>query len=231
MRDPATFEARLADALGRYADLGPALDDADVARQAITAGRSRWTAATHADGSEPRGRHAAVAYLLLLIALLAATLILAIGALRQESPPSLGSNGAIAFYVQGNDHSGNYSESIASDGSGISRPLTGACPTYSRDGRFITWVSGDAPSSELVIESVDGTASRRVPIVPDYSWDSFRPSYALSPDGSRVAWMKPIRDIGIEYPDGSGEVDGQGSRALGDTAGRWSCDPHRPGLR
>ena len=45
-------------------------------------------------------------------------------------------------------------------------------------------------------------------MVPDYSWDSFRPSYALSPDGSRVAWMKPIREIGIEYPDGSGEAEG-----------------------
>ena len=45
--------------------------------------------------------------------------------------------------------------------------------------------------------------------MPDYSWDSFRPSYALSPDGSRVAWMKPIREIGIEYPDGSGLIDGR----------------------
>ena len=111
--------------------------------------------------------------------------------------------------MQGSDRSGNYSESMASDGSGASQQLRGACPTYSRDGRFITWVSGDAPSSELVIESIDGTALRRVPIVPDYSWDSFRPSYALSPDGSRVAWMKPIREIGIENPDGSGEVDGR----------------------
>ena len=131
-------------------------------------------------------------------------LIVAIGALRQESPRRWGATAPSPYYVQGNDRSGNYSKSIASDGSGVSRPLTGACPTYSQDGRFVTWVSGDAPMSELVIESVDGTASRRVPIAPDYSWDSFCPSYALSPDGSRVAWMKPIREIGIEYPDGSG---------------------------
>ena len=41
MHDDLTFEARLADALGRYAELAPSMDDDAVAREAIAAGRSR----------------------------------------------------------------------------------------------------------------------------------------------------------------------------------------------
>jgi hypothetical protein len=43
MRDAVTFETRLADALGRYADLAPVMDDAEIARQAVAArGRRHW---------------------------------------------------------------------------------------------------------------------------------------------------------------------------------------------
>ena len=49
MRDDVTFETRLADALGRYAELAPAMDDDAIARQAIVAGGptgiDRWLAA------------------------------------------------------------------------------------------------------------------------------------------------------------------------------------------
>ena len=37
MRDPSTFETRLANALGRYADMAPPIDDAVIARRAIQA--------------------------------------------------------------------------------------------------------------------------------------------------------------------------------------------------
>ena len=40
MPDDVTFEARLADALGRYAELAPSMDDDAIAREAIAAGRA-----------------------------------------------------------------------------------------------------------------------------------------------------------------------------------------------
>ena len=40
MPDDVTFEARLADALGRYAELAPSMDDDAIARGAIAAGRA-----------------------------------------------------------------------------------------------------------------------------------------------------------------------------------------------
>jgi TolB protein len=196
MRDDVTFQARLADALRRYADLAPTLDDAEIARQAIEARRSArgfgWLS------SRSRGRFAAlipgrpvvrVAYLLVLLALILAAIVLAVagGALQNHSLLPIARNGSIAFTVQGNDHGAPATHQMNPDGTGDHSIDAGRCPTYSRDGTVLASLSYEA-SAYLVVAGGDGKPARKVLLVeaPPTSV-----SYAVSPDGTRVAWFKP----------------------------------------
>lgn len=148
-----------------------------------------------------------VAYLLVVLALVVVALVVAVvvGAFRSDPFLPLGRNGAITFTVQGNNHSGNYTDVMNADGTGDQRVSSGTCPTYSMDGSLVASMSSGDATADLVVTTADGVTSRRVPIVPDYSRDSFRPSYALSPDGTQVAWMKPLRAItSVDGTEGAG---------------------------
>ena len=92
MTDETMFERRLADALGRYADRAPTMDDEVVALTAIrTGGRPRlawlgWVADTfRSAGTSRNGMR--MAYLLVLLALvLAAILAAAVGGFSCVGP-------------------------------------------------------------------------------------------------------------------------------------------------
>ena len=198
MRDDVTFEARLADALRRYGDQAPPMDDAAIAIRAIEAGRStrgaRWSAALRQglDGIAPGrpGLRAVWVVVVLALLLVAVVLTLASGALRNDSRGPFARNGAIAFTVQGNDHGPAGTHLMNADGTG-DRPIdAGRCPTYSRDGRVLASLAYEA-SAYLVVAGADGRQLGRVLLVEA---PTASVSYALSPDGLRVAWFKPVED-------------------------------------
>ena len=195
MSDRTSFEARLAVALDRYADLAPDVDDEAIARAAITSGRpgliARWVAAlrgTTADaGGSLRWRNASLS--LLVIVLLAALIAAAVvGGLFRGTPPPLGGNGAIVFSFASNDHSPVVSLAVSADGTGRHSVDTGRCPTYSRDGSTLGWLSNEGSSVYLVLAAPDGSAARRMLLVRDAAQSV---PFALSADGSRVAWFAP----------------------------------------
>ena len=197
MHDDVTFEARLADALGRYAELAPAMDGASVARQAILAGgsarRTRWLASLRSVGSGWLGLGrppARVAYLLIVVALALAVVVVlaAVAAFRNDVSRPLGRNGPIAFTVQGNDHGPAGVRAINADGSGDHPLAADRCPTYSTDGSVLASLSYEG-SAYLVARGAEGTPLGRVLLVDA---PPAAVSFALSADGARVAWFKPI---------------------------------------
>lgn len=195
MHDDMTFETRLTDALGRYAELAPDMDDALVAQQAIVAGGPRrisWRDYLRGGGLDRAGVGRStlrVGYLLIVLALVLGAILvaLALGALRDETFRPLGRNGAIAFSFGGNDHEPVAIHLVNPDGTGDHEINVARCPTYSTDGSVLASVSYEGPAY-LVVQSVDGTPSRKVLLV-EAPLGSV--SYALSPDGTEVAWFKP----------------------------------------
>jgi Tol biopolymer transport system component len=195
MRDDVSFETRLAEAFGRYAELAPTMDDAAIAREAVT------------DGGSPHGRGwlgslggwldritvgrpgTRLAYLLVVLALLLAAIVAAVamGAFRNESWRLLSRNGAIAYTVQANDHGPPATHVMDPDGTGDHAIDSARCPTYSTDGSVLAYLSYEG-SANLVVLGANGTSSKVVLV--DEPPTSV--SYALSPDGSKVAWFKPV---------------------------------------
>jgi TolB protein len=196
MRDDVTFEARLSDALGRYAEHAPTMDNADVARQAIVAGGSTrrlgWLASlrrSRLDGLTAGRPAVRFAYLLVVLALMLAAILLAVvgGAFRNDSIRPLARNGTIAFTVQGNNHGPAGTHLMNPDGTGDHPTDAGRCPTYSKDGSVLASLSYEE-SAYLVVAGTDGKPARNVLLVeaPPTSVP-----WALSADGTRVAWFKP----------------------------------------
>jgi len=179
MRDEAIFEAQLADAFGRYADLTPVMDDEVVAREAVAAGRASRRIAWL-----PSVR---VAYLFVLLGLLLAAIAIAAGTLRTQPFLTIGRDGDIAFTVQGNDHTAAMTHLMNPDGTGDHAIDTGRCPAYSRDGGTLAEVDYDT-TAYLAVIGADGVPHRKVLLAETPSTSI---SYALSPDGTRVAWSKP----------------------------------------
>jgi dipeptidyl aminopeptidase/acylaminoacyl peptidase len=195
MSDRTSFEARLAVALDRYADLAPDIDDEKIARAAIASGRpglvARWVAALRGTTADAPGsfrwRNASLS--LLVIVLLAALIAAAVvGGLFRGTPPPLGGNGAIVFSFASNDHSPVVSLAVSADGTHRHSVDTGRCPTYSRDGSTLGWLSNEGSSVYLVVAAPDGSAARRMLLVRDAAQSV---PFALSADGSRVAWFAP----------------------------------------
>jgi WD40-like Beta Propeller Repeat len=221
MRDDVTFEARLADALGRYAELAPTMDDAEVARQAIAAGRPArrigWPAFLQrgrVDGPTTGRPAARVAYLLIVLALILAAILLAVaaGAFRNDSILPVAGNGTIAFTVQGNDHGPAGTRLMNPDGTGDHAIDLGRCPSYSRDGSALATLSYEE-SAYLVVAGVDGKPARKVLLLEAPSTSI---AYAISPDGTEVAWFKPSPAGASASP----AVE-DGSAALGDGLELW----------
>jgi Tol biopolymer transport system component len=245
MVDETMFERRLAVALGQYADLAPTMDDELVARTAVRAGgrpRFGWLGqfAETFLSPGPAGQGMRVAYVLVLLALLLAALLAAVvgGFFRGESPIVVGHNGAIVYTIGPNNHQAVTSVAIDPDGQGIRQIEAGRCPTYSRDGKVLAWMSYEDAGAFLVVAGADGTESRRVRLV-----ESAQQSVAfdLSPDGTRVAWFKPPSadvqgsELWVAPVDGGTSVGGNdGSRIApastiqGETYGSpsWSPDGH-----
>jgi WD40-like Beta Propeller Repeat len=186
MHDDVTFEARLADAFGRYAELAPFMDDDAVARDAIAAGGSR-RGLGRLLSLRPAPR---IAYLLIVLALVLAAILVVVagGAFRTAPSPPIGRNGTIVFTLQGNDHGPAGTHVMQADGTGDRAIAAERCPTYSSDGRVLAAMAYDG-SASLVIRDADGNLARRLALVDDATIEV---SYALSPDGTHVAWFKPV---------------------------------------
>ena len=199
MRDDAIFEARLADAFGRYADAAPAMDDDVVAREAIWGGRASRRIAWL-----PSLR---VAYLLVVLGLLLAAIAIAMasGTLRNDPLRSIGREGGIVFTVQGNDHTWATTHLMKPDGTSDHAIGADRCPVYSRDGSTLSVLTYDT-SAYLAVIGSDGVPTRKVLLEETLTTSV---SYALSPDGSRVAWFKPDDGLWVAPIDG-----GPGRRIL-----------------
>ena len=152
----------------------------------------------------PRTSVTVLVLLGLLAGLLAAVVV---GALVADPPTSTVVNGSIAYSVfeDGGRANGQASARhvMNADGTGDRRTGPGSCPTYSSDGRWLAYRS-DWISSEVVVEAVDGSFQTVVLAEDDSIHPSSRP-YALSPDGSRIAWIKPLTNFSFDLPDGTSE--------------------------
>lgn len=142
-------------------------------------------------------------YVLVVVALLVATLLVAIaaGALRfNPSNPLLGRNGAIVFDLQAPETANNM---VNPDGTGLSLTL-GNCPTFSPDGSVLAYWTGDSP--ELMIARSDGSAPRRLFVFGEGAHPEDR--FALSPDGTQFAWIKRLRAFERADPGGGSTIVG-----------------------
>jgi Tol biopolymer transport system component len=127
--------------------------------------------------------------------------VVAGGVFRPEGP-RLSRNGAIAFAVVDlPTRPYNHGHLIEADGSNDRVIGQATCPTFSRNGTALSYMSGWADTAELVVARPDGSEARVLPGVGESN-------YALSPDGTKVAWFKSLRLITTERPDGSGSTVG-----------------------
>ena len=168
MRDDVTFETRLADALGRFAELAPTMDDTAVARQAIATGgasrRTGWLAPLRrgAPDRATAGRtRLRVSVLFIVVALVLAAIVVAIagGVLRRSSVPILGRNGPIAFTVQGNNHGPASTHIVNADGTGDHPVDADRCQAWSKDGSVLAALSYEGSAYQ---RSGTPTGSRRL---------------------------------------------------------------------
>jgi WD40-like Beta Propeller Repeat len=208
MTDDTIFERRLTDALARYADLAPGMDDEVIAREAVGVGgrgRFRWLAALQGFALGPAAsRGVRTAYVIALLALLLAALIVAAvvgGFFRSEALPPVGGNGLIAYSFGGNNHEPVAAIALAADGSDVHPIDAGRCPTYSSDGGVLAWLVYEGSAAYLVSAAPDGSRAQRAALVDPVEQTV---PYALSPAGSRVAWVKPGQPrAGSASPDAS----------------------------
>lgn len=229
MPDTDIFETRLAGALRRYAELAPVMDDEAIAAEAIQAGgsvrRLGWLVslrrALRVRGGTARPTWAT--YLLVLLALVLAAILVAVvgGEFRDRMSPPLGGNGTIVFTENRNNHEGAFTHLVSADGSSDQSIDIGRCPSYSMDGSVLASLSYEGSSAYLVVSGTKGQPTRRILLVEGASKAV---SYALSPDGTRVAWIRPDTsaagpsaspEAGLSAPPGSGPV------ATGDRVELW----------
>lgn len=195
MPDDTMFETRLIAALGRYADLAPSMDDEAIAQIAIGKGRAGgagWLAMLRSviPGSFASTPGIRGAYLLVILALLLAAVVTAVAGRYFEDEPvrPIGGNGSIVYSFGGNNHEAVVSIRVGPDGSDGREIEASRCPAYSTDGSVLAWISYEE-SAYLVVAATDEAPSHRLLLVerPQQSV-----SYAVSPDGSHVAWINPI---------------------------------------
>ncbi|HEY6570491.1 MAG TPA: hypothetical protein VIZ22_09385, partial [Candidatus Limnocylindrales bacterium] len=132
----------------------------------------------------------ALAVLGLLLAVVLAALVA--GALRNDRH-RLGANGSITYTFQGNNHGPGGTWQVGPDGTGAGQIKgSGGCPKFSRDGGVMVTATGDSSLTTLLVtDTAMGrvTSSLRAENL-DYYWHPHFGSYDLSPDGTRIAWLK-----------------------------------------
>jgi Tol biopolymer transport system component len=104
-----------------------------------------------------------------------------------------GPNGLIAYAWQDRVEQVHV---MNADGTADREVAPGTCPTYSRGGTVLTYRTGDSFQDRLMVANPDGSSPRVIPDVGDSA-------YALSPDGTEIAWFKQIRSIDRTFADGS----------------------------
>lgn len=130
-----------------------------------------------------------VGFVLVIFALLIAILAAISGGTRRTDLPSLGRNGAIAYEVQDISlRPYNHGHLLGTDGSGDRLIGQASCLTFSRSGTVLAYRTGWAETAQLTIARPDGSD----PVVVSGIGDS---DYALSPDGTRIAWFKWLSPI------------------------------------
>jgi hypothetical protein len=141
------------------------------------------------------------AYVLVVLAIVLAIVVaaIAVGAFR-SIPLPLGRNGVIAYSVRDssplfvNDHGSGTSYRIhlmAADGTDDRQVGVGSCPTFSKDGSVLAYQDASHGEGRLDITAADGTP---IGFIRDVGITVFMDSeMALSPDGTRVAWLKYLQ--------------------------------------
>lgn len=208
MTSGVRFERVLEDWL---ASAAPAVSPAalhDMAMQPIEGSRQRpgWLVSLRGDTFDPvRAPGPSTTFGvatwvgLLLLTLLAGILVVA-AVLRPDTDTS-DRNGTIAFSVfENRQRDGQTSLTYLMDPGGSQRRLLaqGTCPTFSSDGRVLAYRS-DWAGVELLVGRADGSTASTLPISLDVARRDH--SWALSPDGTRVAWFKRLDDVVLD--DGS----------------------------
>lgn len=186
------------------------LDAAVIARARRLRQRPAWLVALNGGTIGSRGQvtarlRPARTYRLVVVAVLTALLIIAVavGAFRRDPvlPPL---RGTIIYSTRdiANELGGHvYLENA--DGTGNHSIGQGECPTISRNGSALAYMSTEAPMQglpepgHLVVASADGSNPRVVPSV--YAYD-----YAVSPDGTEIAWLRPL--AAVTSADGNEQI-------------------------
>ena len=131
-----------------------------------------------------------VASVLVILAVVLATIVAAfVGGLFRSAPPTLGGNGAIAYSIQDVSQRNRPSVVHLIDQAGTDRSVAfGSCPRFSTDGTVLSYGLGRLSSTQIHISRPDGSAPRLVAGIGESE-------YALSPDGTRIAWVKLLDRI------------------------------------
>ncbi len=132
-----------------------------------------------------------VVYALVVVALTVAVVFAAIvaGMFRPE-PIKVGRNGTIAFDTldAGTEVPLHRGHLMRADRSNIREIGEAICPTYSSNGRVLAFTTGWHDATELVVATPDGSGAHVIRGIGDTE-------YALSPDGTLIAWFKSLGPI------------------------------------
>ena len=162
----------------------------------------------------------AAALVALLLALIA-TLLFGSGAVRFERSP-LGRTGVIVFSAGGDPTGLDQVHLVNADGTGDRVIGQGSCPAFSMNGSALAYRSGLRTSAELIVAKPDGTSAGAVEGIGEWQ-------YALSPDGTHVAWLKNWNEVWVTPVSGGPGTRVAGSVVLdGQFLGlEWSPDGRR----
>ena len=207
MTDVSRFERDLAAALADATDnVVKPFDPGDVARLARTSGRARRTLFDRWRPL-PLFRRTTLlpaprtAWLLVILALLVAAAIVAVGSQRRVAPPfGLARNGVIAYAADGDLYArdpatGEVTNVVVTREYDVS-------PIFSRDGTklaFIRLSEGGEPPEELMVANVDGSDVRRL-VGPEAGLDW----WDWSPNGKVIAFIsfvggaRTLSVVGVE---------------------------------
>jgi dipeptidyl aminopeptidase/acylaminoacyl peptidase len=140
----------------------------------------------------------------------------------------LGRNGSIAYFWQGNNHSGRGAVVMNADGTGFQTLAGGFCPSFSANGNVLAYVLDD---STTVVAHSDGSAPQHVAEI-HASYNGLGPDsgHALSPDGKQIAWWSPRDELWVSPTAGGDAIrvvlpSGDPHEVF--LAPAWSPDSHR----